>query len=137
MERQKTLIDASIIVKWFTEEENTEKAIQLQKEHIQRTRILVIPKLAYLEVLNTLRYKKRDKETLQQVNEALEELNFEIEPITKEHREKTIELALKLNLTIYDALYLTLAQYLNIPLITADKKLATLPESITLEKLYP
>jgi len=48
---------------------------------------------------------------------------------------KTIENSVKYNITIYDALYVTLAQIHGTFLITADKKLYKIPNVIALEKI--
>ena len=50
------VLDASVILKWFLEEENSEKAITLKDGHSRGEFLVVIPDLAIYEVANALRY---------------------------------------------------------------------------------
>ena len=48
---------------------------------------------------------------------------------------KTIENSVRYNITVYDALYITLAQIHGTFLVTADKGLYKVPNVIALEKI--
>ncbi|MGB9760741.1 MAG: type II toxin-antitoxin system VapC family toxin [Thermoproteota archaeon] len=52
------VVDASVIVKWFVEEENSDKAIKIRDKYIEGEIKLVAPKIITFEVLNALYYKK-------------------------------------------------------------------------------
>ncbi len=136
MERQKTLvIDASVIVKWFLDEEDSEKArvirSNLEKEEIS----IIVPPLLFLEILNSLKYNKVKEQNIISANKILFGLDFDIKDLNEEIMLKTIENSVKYNITIYDALYVTLAQIHGTFLITADKKLYKIPNVIALEKI--
>ena len=136
MERQKTLvIDASVIVKWFLDEEDSEKArvirSNLEKEEIS----IIVPPLLFLEILNSLKYNKVKEQNIISANKILFGLDFDIKDLNEEIMIKTIENSVKYNITIYDALYVTLAQIHGTFLITADKKLYKIPNVIALEKI--
>ncbi|MBI2042948.1 type II toxin-antitoxin system VapC family toxin [Candidatus Pacearchaeota archaeon] len=135
MEKQEKVIDASVIVKWFLNEENSDKARELRTELTKEDLVLIVPDLMFLEVLNTLRYKRAKKDALIKANKILFELGLKIEKIDKETLIKTIENSVKYNITVYDALYVSMAQLHNASLITADSKLYKIPNVIALGKI--
>ncbi|HLC75186.1 MAG TPA: type II toxin-antitoxin system VapC family toxin [Candidatus Nanoarchaeia archaeon] len=55
MAREKKVIDASIAVKLFVEEENSSKAEALVEQHIKGEILIVVPGLIFFEVMNALR----------------------------------------------------------------------------------
>lgn len=74
------VVDASVALKWFTQEEGTEQALTF-KEHFLAGKItLTSPDLMLYEVAHVLRYKKQLTEAA--INEALHYLlqKFEISP---------------------------------------------------------
>jgi len=136
MERQKTLIiDASVAVKWFLNEENSDIAINLKNSFLKGELILIAPDLIILEILNALRYNRQKKDELIRANKDVLELNLNLIKINNELLMKTIENSIKYNITVYDALYVTLAQVHGTFLITADKGLYKIPNVIALEKV--
>ena len=132
MERQKKVVDASIVFKWFVQEEGSEKALMLREKHLKGDVILVAPELIILEVVNALKYKKKDKETLIKINEALMMMQINLIPLNQFLVEKAINASTEYDLTIYDAIYLALAQIHGTSLITEDKKLLETPNAISL-----
>lgn len=133
MAREKKVVDASIMVKWFVNETGTEEALKLRDEHISGKITLIIPDFAFLEVINALRYKRYDEEALKKANESL----WDIQPHTQRLNEsllyKASQLALTYDLSLYDALYLAVAVLLGVPLITADEKLSKVPSVVLLK----
>ncbi len=73
MERQKKVVDASIVVKWFVKEENSNKALELRNDHKENKHQLIVPGFCFLEVINALRYNKNkiSSEDLKCINELL------------------------------------------------------------------
>ena len=135
MERQKKVIDASIAVKLFAEEENSDKAHILMEKFINGQINIIAPELIFLETLNALRYKKFDKINLDSSNKEMFDFQFEIININKDILDKSIDLVQNYNLTIYDAVYAALAEIHNAQLITADNKLLKTPNAINLVNL--
>ena len=135
MERQKKIVDASVLVKGFSEEIDSNKTHQLIKDHLKGEISIVIPELTFLEVTNALKYKKRDEEALKKVSEDLFGFQFKVEKVTKSILDKAIENSLKYNITMYDSTYIALAQIHNCQLITADKELYKIPNVVPLEKI--
>lgn len=135
MEKQKKVIDASVIVKWFLNEENSEKALKIREDHILEKTILIIPELTFIEILNALKYKGANVQRLLDVNKSLWGMQFKVEKINSFILDKAIENAIKYNITIYDSLYVTIAQIYGTSLITADKELLKIPNSISLDNI--
>jgi predicted nucleic acid-binding protein len=134
MEKPEKVIDASVVVKWFINEENSDKSIKIREDHISRKYTLIVPELMFLEVINTLRYKGFNIEKIFYINKSLWEFQFKIQKINNLLLDKAINVAIKNNISIYDAVYVTLAQLYGTFLITADKELYKIPNVIPLEK---
>ena len=135
MEKQKKVIDASVVVKWFLNEECSKEALKIREDHIFGEVNLIIPELAFMEVLNALRYKKVDIKRLLEVNKSLFEEQFQIEKINYSVLNKAVENSIKYGITIYDSLYVTIAQLHGAFLITADSELYKIPNVIALDKI--
>ncbi|MEM0053627.1 MAG: type II toxin-antitoxin system VapC family toxin [Nitrososphaeria archaeon] len=121
---QEVVVDASVIVKWFVEEESSDKAIIVRDKYIDGEIKLIAPEILPFEVLNALYYKKLfSKEELEEISEALEEFSFELYSLKGEYAKKIIEVVVKNGITVYDASYIGLAVFKNIQVYTSDKKL--------------
>lgn len=132
MAREKKVVDAAVVIKWFVNEEGTDRALALREDHISGKVLLVAPELIFIEVLNALRYKDKQENELEVVNRALWDFQFHLERTNVYLLRQAVSLALQYNLTIYDALYAALARVHGCPLITTDGKLSKLPQAVTL-----
>ncbi len=132
MAREKKVIDASIVAKWFLDESDTAKALRIRNDHISGKILLVAPELLFSEVLNTLRYKGRDQQALESALEILWDMQLHVEHTNSFILKKSIAIALQYNLTIYDALYAALAQIHSCSLVTADERLKKFPLAVSL-----
>lgn len=93
---QEVVVDASVIVKWFVEEESSDKAIIVRDKYIDGEIKLIAPEILPFEVLNALYYKKLfSKEELEEISEALEEFSFELYSLKGEYAKKIIEVVVK------------------------------------------
>ncbi|MEK6889101.1 MAG: type II toxin-antitoxin system VapC family toxin [Nanoarchaeota archaeon] len=135
MEKQKKVLDASVIMKIFTNEKNSDKALAIIEDYESEKTDIIVPELVFLEVLNALRYKKKNEDELKKASNQLFDLELKTEKISSSILNKAINISLEHNITIYDALYVSLAQFNGCPLITADKELFKLPNVIPLEKI--
>jgi predicted nucleic acid-binding protein len=120
------VLDASVLVKWFLHEKEADRdrALALRDMHIAGRTTIYIPRLALLEILNAIRFNpKADDETGEAALEALQDLNLEIKPGDVDVLRKTNAIAWAYKITIYDALYVALAEQVGYPLITADEKM--------------
>lgn len=122
------VVDASVLVKWFLyqQEADRDRALALRDLHIAGRSTIIIPQLALLEVLNAVRYSPKAKEEDGEVAlEALHDLHLQVRPEEKptefDLMRKTNAIAWAYKITIYDALYVALAEQVGYPLITADE----------------
>lgn len=114
-----SIVDTSVAVKWYACEPDSEIAAQLLG------RPLAAPDLIRAEVGNSLWKKVRKGEiTPAQAQSALPQLARSVMLLPSEAlAESALDLALELGHPIYDCVFLALAQTLDFPLITADKRL--------------
>lgn len=124
MAKRTLVLDASVIIKWFTQEEKKEQAIKLRESYINGEIEIVVPDLILYEISNALRFNPNFQE--KDIKEAVQSL-FDIEiniivPIP-EILERAVEIAYSKELTIYDAIYIALSQIIDFDFITADKEL--------------
>ena len=116
--------DASIIVKWFVEEEYSENANNLRIDYLDQLIDIAVPDIVYYEVLNALRYSGiYGEDELSQIGEALHAYQFLDIPLKGEYLREAVKRALKHGITIYDASYLAVAYIRNAILYTADERL--------------
>ncbi|HLD05492.1 MAG TPA: type II toxin-antitoxin system VapC family toxin [Candidatus Nanoarchaeia archaeon] len=132
MAREKAVIDACVLVKMFAEEADTNKALLLVKRHIDGNTLLIVPDIAFAEVLNALKYKGASIEQLRETNKALWLFQLSVEKINPSILEKAVSFSCKHDLTIYDAIYAALSELYDTVLITADEALAKVPRAVLL-----
>lgn len=118
------VVDASIVVKWFIEEEYTKQALKLRDEFANRNLLLIVPSLLNFEVLNALRYSGLfNKKELKELAVAIGKYGFELHNLIGNYAELTADIANALDLSVYDASYIALAELFNIVLYSADNKI--------------
>ena len=118
-----SVLDASVILKWFVSEKDSDKAEIVRKEYYVGKREIIVPDLILYEISNALRYHP-EFETIE-IQEAIQTIfDIDIEIITPTQMliNKSINIARENDVTCYDASYLTLAQDLKTDFITADEK---------------
>ncbi len=132
----KAVIDASVLIKFYVPEIFFDRAEELFDKVEDGEILLIAPDLIYPETGNILWKKHRSKELiLSEVNEILEgilSIPIRIEP-SKPLLQLAVELGLDYKITVYDALYMAIAQIYGSKLITADKKLTGLLKNTPLE----
>ena len=118
------VLDASVLVKWFLhqQEGDRERALALRELHISGRSTIFIPQLALLEILNAVRFAPKAKEEDGEMAlETLHDLHLETKPLEVDLLRKANAIAWAYKITIYDALYVALAEQVGYPLITADE----------------
>ena len=121
---EKVVADASVIVKWFVDEVYSENARKLRDEFINGSVEIISTELMPYEVLNALKYTKLFKtEELIMIAKSLTLYGFRLFSLTGKFAERTVEIAMEKDITIYDASYIALAEELKAKLYTADEKL--------------
>ena len=118
------IIDANVVVKWFIEENDSDKALYIRDKFIDGKVKLYVPTLLYFEVLNALKYSQLFKPSeLDNAGESLENYGFKVITIKNEIRKHMINVAVDYDLSIYDASYLGLSIGLEKMFCTADEKI--------------
>jgi predicted nucleic acid-binding protein len=117
------LLDTSVAVKWFVTEEGSERAADLQQAHLWDDLQLHAPDILLMESANALRYAGLSEKRIVEDLETFPALGVEIIPFSIGVLNSAISLSLKYDLAVYDSYFLALAQALEMPLITADRRM--------------
>ena len=118
----KLVVDASVVVKWYVPEVDTDKAVSI----LESGQVFCVPDLAVSEIGNILwkkcRLKELSKKEVLTISTEIRSCPLHIHSAI-ELVEATLEIATVFDRTFYDSLYLALAVHLDCKFITADKKL--------------
>lgn len=117
------LLDTSVAIKWFVPEEDSERAADLQQAHLRDDLQLHAPDVLLMESANALRYAGLSEERILQDLETFSALGVDIIPFSMGVLNSAVSLSLEHDLAVYDSYFLALAQALEMPLITADRKM--------------
>lgn len=120
------VLDTSVIVKWFRQEEELARlALALRERYLQGQITVAVPMLLIYELANVLRYKSElTTEQVQEAVESLLDMGLEwIEPSVAAMR-RAVSLAREGGITVYDATFVAVAETLGAALVTADEQLA-------------
>ena len=135
MERKEIVIDASVVVKWFVKEKYSHEAKLLRDAYANGLIDVSAPSLLPYEVLNALKYSGAfGEEELKEIAITLEDFQITLFNLQGELAVKSIELAMRRGLTIYDSSYVALAQILNTELYTSDEKLIRKTQGLNIVK---
>ncbi len=118
------VVDASVVVKWFVEEEHSKEARLLRDAYASGTLDLIAPSILPYEVLNALKYSGAfGEEELKEVVGTLDDFQLTFYTLSGDLAKRVVELAMRKGITIYDASYVALAESLDALLYTADERL--------------
>ena len=123
---EKVVIDASVAVKWYNMEVDTEKALGLRAAYAAGRVDLAAPYLIAYEVANSLRYNPDfgEMDARSAINDLFD-MQIDFRLLDPDQIEKSFELAYKHGITVYDSTYLALAETGGSTLYTADDRLVT------------
>ena len=119
------VLDASVAVKWFVEEDHSEAARYLLRRFGEGSVDLFAPSILMYEVGNAL-WRMVDRLKLLKAKYAMDtyssflQLPIHYSEMTGEDVSDSLGLSLKMGLTLYDMIYLKLSDKLAKTLITAD-----------------
>lgn len=118
------VLDASVLAKWFKEEEFTDAALRIREDFEKGEHEIIIPDLALYEISNAMKYD--ESFTSQMIKDSQDSLmNMEIDIITptREVLKNSVDIATDNEITVYDSTYIALAELIDATLVTADSKL--------------
>jgi predicted nucleic acid-binding protein len=120
------VIDASVLIKFYVPEILSDRAERLLAKVGNKNIDLLAPDLIYPEAGNILWKKQRLKELTpseaEEITDAILSLPLMIEA-SKSLLPLAVDIAIACGITVYDALYLSLAKVYETTLITGDRKL--------------
>lgn len=118
------VLDASVALKWFIDEEESHKARRLMRSIKEGKVSVYVPPIFPFEVANILSLKENiSSELLFSSIRSLYSLGLQSGINSEEFLEKSVQVSRDFKITVYDASYVALAQDLKIDFLTADKKL--------------
>jgi len=121
------VIDASIAVKLFLPEDHSDRAVKIfSMLNAKPPALIFVPELFFIECANVFRSRyKLGGMTSVEAKRAFEILcSFPLQSLsTAELSSMALDLALRHDISVYDACYLAASIHLNARLLTADKKL--------------
>ena len=117
MERKETklgnnfVLDSSVVIKWFSQEIDTEKAVDLRENFLKGDIEITVPDLQLYEIANALRYnKKLDELDIKLAIQSLMDIGIDIIVPTIDIIASAIEFAFRFNISLYDAYFVALAK---------------------------
>jgi predicted nucleic acid-binding protein len=120
------VIDASVLIKFYIPEILSDKAEELLDRVEQGDMMLLAPDLIYPEAGNILWKKQRMKELtrpeVEEIADAIISLPLKIEA-SKPFLSLAMDIAIAYRITVYDAIYISMARVYEIKMMTADRKL--------------
>jgi len=116
-------VDASVAVKWFLEEEDQDIAVRLADQFEENKIRLVVPDFFFVEMANV--FWSKTAGNLLKVSEGIVMMDKLMELGLKRYSDHelsdvALENALHLDISVYDAMYVSLAEIYTAPLVTAD-----------------
>lgn len=125
LDEKSVILDASVVLKWFREELDTDKALELQEAINDGQLRIHIPDLLFYEVTNALiRGVGETHDNVLLALQVLLEMNWEV--VTPSYgllASAAIVSQSRSKLSVYDGVYVALAMERKAILITADAKL--------------
>ena len=120
------ILDASVGAKWFFKEDCQKEAATFLERHKEGAIQIIVPERFYLEFASVC--WKRARKKLIKFKEAVKIFDDMVKlPLSRypdiELVDVTLENAMIFGISVYDALYISLAEVYVAPLVTADKAL--------------
>lgn len=124
MKKKILILDSSVIVKWLNSQNETflEQADKILKQVEKGKAEIIVPELVKYEIGNAILNKKLTLPETKSCLATLYAIPISFIPLDLETAQRTMEIASQLNITYYDASFLSLAEKWEAVLITDNPK---------------
>ena len=128
------VIDASVAIKWFFEEEDGSLlAYRVLGLLVQKPDLFMVPTLFFIEFAAVALKKSKDVNASSLALDRLYRLGLHAVPEGEKLLAKALQLSHKFELSLYDGLYLAVASLMKAHWLTADERaVRRLPPSLAL-----
>ena len=118
------VLDSSVALKWiFADEKGAEHALRIRDEHVSGQNEIVVPSLFFYEVANVLATKvKLSNDEALAGFELISAFELSVYELSGIESMEAMTLAMKHQLSVYDASYHVLANRFGCTFLTADRK---------------
>jgi predicted nucleic acid-binding protein len=122
------VVDTGVFLRWFVDQDGFGHARELQQELVDGSVTVATVDFARVEVAGVLRKKgllagRLTPEEFAASVRVIDDIGVTIHETTADRLERAASLAARKMLGMYDALFVRLAQELELPLLTSDLKL--------------
>jgi predicted nucleic acid-binding protein len=124
MRGQRLVVDTSVIIKWYRQEEvNADAALAIRSAYLAGEVQLMGPDLALTEFANVMRYMKDlSTEQVQQAVDSLFAMRLTWLTPTGAVLKRAVAIARESETPVYDALFAAVAEELSALYVTADER---------------
>ena len=124
---EKIILDTSVTIKWFfnEDEENTQAANLILNRYLDNEIGIIIPEIAIFEIANVIKYRiktAQNKHIGANIIDKIFNLGI-IFYINKEILKNAFNIAIDINESVYDCIFIATAEYFKSKMITDDRKL--------------
>lgn len=118
------VVDTSVAFKWFVGygESGLDEAWELLRAHRDGEVTLIAPSLVLAEIANRLRYSGIRPDDALEFLTDFDQSHVALFNGTYERTKRAVHCAFENRITVYDAMFLALAQEFECTLVTADRK---------------
>lgn len=122
------VVDTGVFLRWFVDQDGFEHARELQQELVAGSMTVATADFARVEVAGVLRKKgllagRLTAGEFAAAVRVIDDIGVTIHETSADRLERAASLAARKMLGMYDALFVHLAQELELPLLTSDAKL--------------
>jgi len=119
-----SVIDSSVAYKWHyrNDEPGVDIADALLADHVEGNVVLAAPTTLTVEIANALRYSGLSPERVSEIIDLIGAAQIHLFHPSTETLRRAADLAFQHGMSVYDALFLELAERLGCPLYTSDRK---------------